>query len=742
MQPPSRARPTEQAAACFLALAGALRARGHEAHAVARALVELLVCLFAEAAQRLPAGQMRALLAGVPPAQVLMRARELVRALMGADDGGVGDAAPPLVAEDVARLREVALLDWLAVEPSLLGTLFEGGLHPSRRRQLGAHYSDRDAISRVLGPVMLAPLQREFHTMQAAALATDEPGPLLRGFLGRLRALRVLDPSCGAGNFLYVALQALLDLERDVLEWAAMTLGIHEQAGVGVQAVLGIELNPQASALARLTIWIAQLQWSHAHGPGHAGAPGSVGGIECRDALLELRPGQAPRRARWPDAEFIVGNPPFLGGKKLRAGLGDHHVDALFCAWHGHVPREADLGTYFHEMAREMIAEGRCKRAGLLASQGIRGGANLEVLRKIKASGDIFMAWSDQPWIVDGAAVRVSIVGQDDGSETRRCLDGVAVAVIRADLSGGEADGPDLTRAGRLIENLGVAFMGDTKGGAFDVLKEQATMLLAAGDNLNGRPNSDVVVPWVNGLDVLRRPRGRHIIDFGVDMSEPDAAQYVQPYALVRAMVLPARRTNKRASYRERWWIHVEARPGLRAAIMPLRRFIATPTVGKHRIFVWLTRPTLPDHQLIVIAREDAYVFGVLHSRVHELWSLRLCSWLGMGNDPRYTPTTTFETFPFPWPLASPDAVMNDMQQAIAMAADSLDAARRAWLASASERPRTLTSLYNARPAWLVAAHAALDQAVLAAYGWAEDLTDDQVLARLLALNRERPRRA
>ena len=389
-----------------------------------------------------------------------------------------------------------------------------------------------------------------------------------------------------------------------------------------------------------------------------------------------------------------------------------------------------------------MIAEGRCKRAGLLASQGIRGGANLEVLRKIKASGDIFMAWSDQPWIVDGAAVRVSIVGQDDGSETRRCLDGVAVAVIRADLSGGEADGPDLTRAGRLIENLGVAFMGDTKGGAFDVLKEQATMLLAAGDNLNGRPNSDVVVPWVNGLDVLRRPRGRHIIDFGVDMSEPDAAQYVQPYALVRAMVLPARRTNKRASYRERWWIHVEARPGLRAAIMPLRRFIATPTVGKHRIFVWLTRPTLPDHQLIVIAREDAYVFGVLHSRVHELWSLRLCSWLGMGNDPRYTPTTTFETFPFPWPLASPDAVMNDMQQAIAMAADSLDAARRAWLASASERPRTLTSLYNARPAWLVAAHAALDQAVLAAYGWAEDLTDDQVLARLLALNRERPRRA
>ncbi len=193
MPPPSRARPTEQAAACFLALAGALRARGHEAHAVARALVELLVCLFAEAVQRLPAGQMRELLDGVPPTRVLMRVRELFRALTGADDE-VGAAAPPLVAEDVARVREVIGLDWLAVEPALLGTLFEGGLHPSRRRQLGAHYSDPDAISRVLGPVMLAPLEREFEAMKAAALATDEPGGPLRGFLGRLRGLRVLVP--------------------------------------------------------------------------------------------------------------------------------------------------------------------------------------------------------------------------------------------------------------------------------------------------------------------------------------------------------------------------------------------------------------------------------------------------------------------------------------------------------------------------------------------------------------------
>jgi len=746
---PARGPVTAAAAGHLVTLAARLQARGHDAHAVARALVQLLVCLFAEAAQQLPAGQMRAVLdeAAAGPARALERVREVFQGLMATDDGEVRAAAPPLFAEDVAQLREVAGLDWLTVEPALLGMLFERGLNPGRRSQLGAHYSDRGAISRVLGPVMLAPLRRELAAMKLAEATSGAPGSSLHGFLARLRAVRVLDPSCGAGNFLYVALQALMDLELEAIQWASSTLGIHVQPAVGPQAVLGIELNAEAAALARSTVWIAQRQWAHAHGLGDRAAPMTTSGIECRDALLELRPGQEPRRASWPDAEFIVGNPPFLGGKKLRAGLGDRHVDALFQAWDGRVPREADLGTYFHEMAREMIAGGRCRRAGLLATQGIRGGANLEVLQKIKATGDIFMAWSDQPWIVGGAAVRVSIVGQDDGSETRRTLDGAAVAVIRADLSGGPDECADLTRARRLLENLGVAFMGDTKGGAFDISREQAAALLAAG-NPDGRPNSDVVVPWVNGRDVLGRARGRHIIDFGVDMSEAEAARYLRPFAQVRAQVLPGRRTNKRASYRERWWIHVEARPGLRAAIQPLRRFIATPTVGRHRIFVWLRSPTLPDHQLIVVARDDDYLFGVLHSRAHELWSLRMGTRLGVGNDPRYTPTTTFETFPFPWPLSTPDAALNaaqrEHQRAIAAAAAALDAARRDWLAAEVESAttRTLTALYNARPAWLSAAHDALDRAVLAAYGWAEELADDELLARLLAHNLERPARS
>lgn len=720
---PSRERLTQAALAGLLALAGRLQARGVAAEVVAGALVPLLVGLFAEATGRMPPGLVARLVEDAP-ARALLRAPELVRGLAI----WPGVHAPELLAGEITLLRELLRLDWSAVEPVVLGVLFERGLEPARRSRLGAHYSDRGAIARVLDPVVLAPLRRELAAMQAAGTEAE-----LREFLARLRAVRVLDPSCGAGNFLVAALQALRDLECAAIEWGARLLGVRAAPGVGVQAVLGLEINPQAAALARLTVWIAELQWSHAHGLVSDVGPAMVTGIACRDALVE--PG--PARARWPDAEFIVGNPPFLGGKKLRAGLGDAYVDGLFRAWAGRVPREADLGTYFHEMAREMIAAGRCRRAGLLATQGIRGGANLEVLRKIKASGDIFMAWSDQPWVVDGAAVRVSIVGQDDGSETRRCLDGCEVAVIRADLSGGEADGADLTRARRLAENLGLAFMGDTKGGAFDVPGEQAALWLAADER-----NREVVVPWVNGLDVLRRPRGRYIIDFGVDMSEQAAQRYALPFAHVSAYVRPGRLENRRASYRERWWIHVEARPGLRAAIRPLRRFIATPTVGRHRVFVWLARPTVPDHQLIVVAREDDEAFGVLHSRAHELWSLRLGTRLGLGNDPRYTPTTTFETFPFPWPPAIPEAALDERQRghrrAIAAAAAALVALRDAWLASASARPRTLTALYNARPAWLVDAHATLDAAVLAAYGWEPAISDDELLARLLALNLQR----
>ena len=269
-----------------------------------------------------------------------------------------------------------------------------------------------------------------------------------------------------------------------------------------------------------------------------------------------------------------------------------------------------------------------------------------------------------------------------------------------------------------------------------------AQEMLAAPLNPNGRPNSDVVRPWVNGMDITRRPRGMWIIDFGVDMPEEQSALYEQPYQYVRQHVLPTRRKNKRASYRERWWIHMEPRPAMREAIASLDRYVATPRVAKHRLFVWVPARTLPDSRLYVFAREDDYFFGVLHSRVHEVWALATSSRHGDGSEggrPTYNNTTCFETFPLPWPPGQ-EPVDDPRVEAIAAAARELVALRERWLdpAGASERElkrRTLTNLYNARPTWLDLAHRRLDAAVLAAYGWPADLGGEALLERLLALN-------
>jgi hypothetical protein len=325
--------------------------------------------------------------------------------------------------------------------------------------------------------------------------------------------------------------------------------------------------------------------------------------IAIGDALLDTSDPTKPQEARWPDAEFIVGNPPFLGGKMLRTNLGDAYVDDLFEVYDGRVPREADFVTYWHEKARAMVAEGRTKRVGLLATQGIRGGANRKVIERIKESGDLFLAWSDEPWILDGAAVHISFLGFDDGSETTRELDGHPVASINANLT----SGLDLTKARRLKENLGIAFMGDTKGGPFDITADQAARMLAA-KNPDGRSNADVVRPWMNGIDVTGQPRNMWIIDFGVGISEVDAAYYEGPFEYVKWIVKPERENNKRPAYAERWWLHVEPRSGMRAALKGLPRYIATPNVTKHRLFAWLPPEVLADHQLIVFARRRLHV--------------------------------------------------------------------------------------------------------------------------------------
>ncbi|HLF78189.1 MAG TPA: DNA methyltransferase, partial [Dehalococcoidia bacterium] len=463
--------------------------------------------------------------------------------------------------------------------------------------------------------------------------------------------------------------------------------------------------------------------------------------IEHMDAVLDESDPANPKEPEWPEADVIVGNPPFLGTKKMRSEIGDEKVRTLRELYKGRVPGFADFCCFWLEKARAQIEQGRTKRAGLLATQAVRGGLNREVLKRIKATGDIFFAESDRPWILNGAAVHVSMVGFDDGSESKKTLNSHRVKSINSNLTS-EAD---LTTARRLAENASIGFIGDVKVGSFDLTPDEASSMLGQGGNPNNRPNSDVIRPWINGMDITRRPRSMWIIDFPPRGSIEEAAQYEAPFEYVTGKVKPLRDGSKRKPYRERWWIHAEPVIAMRDAIAPLRRFLITPILTKHRLFVWREAPTLPDHQLVVFARADDYFFGVLHSSVHEWWARAQGTQLReVESGFRYTPTTCFETFPFPWPPGQEPA--GDARvQAIAAGAADLDKLRNNWLnppeGSLGEdelKLRTLTILYNQRPTWLDNAHRKLDEAVFAAYGWPATLTREEVLERLLALNQAR----
>lgn len=754
---------TEEAAREFAQLADALRERGYQPQSVAHFLDKLLFCLFAEDAGLLPKGLIERLTDAMHtrPDDFTRQLSELFAKMSERGGGYFGyeriewfngslfDGADviPLLRKEIDVLRKGARLDWSEIEPAIFGTLFERGLDPDRRSQFGAHYTDRESIVRLVEPVLMAPLRHEFEQTKADIAALQARGQTTRRisgrqpsaiekrfdvFIDRVRTVTVLDPACGSGNFLYVALQSLHDLEREALTWASTELRLTAQyPQVGPHQLRGIELNAFAAELTRVTIWIGHIQWmiSNGHGFDHDPILKPLDNIETRDALIDRSDTNDPREAQWPDADVIIGNPPFLGNRLLRRSFGHEYVETLFRIFRGRLPGASDFVAYWHEKARAMVASGHARRVGLLATQGIRGRENRTVLERIKKSGDIFLAWSDEPWVLAGANVHVSFIGFDDGTEQRRMLDGRPVPSINANLTAGT----DLTRARRLVENQGIAFYADVKGGPFDIDSDLAYPMLES-HNPDARSNREVVRPWVNALDITRRPRNMWIVDFGPSMSREEAALYEAPFEYVARKVKPVRDAVRRASYRDKWWLHSEPGASMRTALRGLGRYIVTPAVAKHRLFVWLPEHVLPDHAVVVIARNDDYSFGVLHSRVHELWALRMGTQL--ETRPRYTPTTTFETFPFPRPAA-------EQHEAIASAAQRLNELREGWLnpAGAPDEElglRTLTNLYNAMPAWLHDAHAALDRAVLAAFGWSVDTSDDDLLADLLELNLKR----
>lgn len=487
-----------------------------------------------------------------------------------------------------------------------------------------------------------------------------------------------------------------------------------------------------------MVVWIGYLQWMHQHGEPIVNEPvlEKLNNIERGDAILRYDEEGKPYEPEWQRADYIVGNPPFLGGKLLRRELGDTYIDDLFALYKGRVKAESDLVVYWFEKARSQLEARKVSRVGLLATQAIRGGVNRKVLERIQKTGTIFYAWSDRKWMLAGAAVHVSVIAFDSEDHQTPELNGIQVDQIHSNL----ASGVNSTAARVLEENSGICFMGTTKVGAFDISDGVARRMLTAPLNVNGRPNADVVKPWANASDLTRRPRGMFIIDFGTDMPEKAAALYQLPFEYAREHVKPRRLDNERDLYAQKWWLHGETRPDLRAALSDKKRYIMTPRIAKHRLFVWLERNVLPDSATFAFARDDDYFFGVLHSRTHELWALTQGTQL--ENRPRYTPDTTFDTFPFPWPPRH-EQQDDPRVQAIAAAAKSLVELRDRWLnppdtPEADLKKRTLTNLYNQKPQWLQDAHRTLDEAVFAAYGWPADLTDQQLLEKLLALNHER----
>jgi type II restriction/modification system DNA methylase subunit YeeA len=802
---------TEETAREFAGLAQRLRDRGREAHQVAHFVNQLVFCMFAEDVGLLPDNLFTKMLdlCRTDAASFAEHAGTLFGA-MAKQNGKVGftridwfngglfadDHALPVTRDDVDDLYTAAQRDWSQIDPSILGTLFERGLDPAKRSQLGAHYTDREKIMMIVKPVIIDPLQAEWAEAlgKMAALIdsapkrtkdkllspaekrkaeklTDEAAKIHNEFIERLVKFRVLDPACGSGNFLYVALRSLKDLEHRA-NLDAEALGLPRGfPRVGPECVLGIELNPYAAELARVSVWIGEIQWMRRNGFDAAKNPilRTLDTIECRDAVLNAD----GTRAEWPAADVVVGNPPFLGSSKMIGELSEDYAASLRAAW-TKVPGAADLVCYWFAKSWDQMVAGKLRFAGLVATNSIRGGANREVLKPIVDNACIFEAWSDEPWTVDGAAVRVSLVCFDKQTSNDVKLNGQSVERILSDLTT-DTGNFDLTKATKLPVNMGFCVRGIETGGPFEMGNANFAKLVCSPTNPNGLKNDKVLKRIFNGNNILKRAEERYVIDFGDYESPQDASLFELPYHFLETAYEEYAESSKlkkrKIIVRPDWWVHRRSGAALRKAIKSLDRFIVTPRVGKHRVFIWLEKGSVPDSATFAIARDDDTSFGILHSTFHELWSLRMGT--SLEDRPRYTPSTTFETFPFPEGLTpnipAADYADDPRAMSIATAAARLNELRENWLnpadlivrepevvpgypdrilprdeaAAAELKKRTLTNLYNARPAWLDNAHKALDEAVAEAYGWGEDyraglLTEDEILARLFRLNQER----
>ncbi len=810
---------TRDIAARLARLAASLEGRGLDQERVARFLMRCVFSCFAEDVGLLPAHLFRRTLEaarGSGDASRLQMALELLWKTM--DEGGLFGAemlhrfnghffktreALPLADADVTLLVEAASYDWSRVEPSIFGTLLVRALDPEERHRLGAEYTPREYIERLVEPTVVEPIRERWTAVQAAVVQLEESGKkkgiaeakqALLDFHAWMRGLRFLDPACGSGNFLYVTMAAVKRIEQEVLNELQRLSG--GQGGLVLDEVhprqfFGIEVKPWAREIAELTLWIGYHQfWRETHGGRTPPDPilEETGTIECRDAVLawddivhrperdrpdptprlvspvtgELVPDPAARLpyyeyvnarpAVWPAADFIVGNPPYIGGKRIRGALGDGYADALHATYG--LPKATDFVMYWWKRGADSVASGETIRAGFITTNSLRQKHNQPVVRHALAAG-ANLAWvvADHAWLLeaDDAAVRVSFtvlarnveraftgVQLPDGRITGRFCPS-----LNADLSAGTNVG----EAARipLTANAALCYFGFLLNGPGFLLESDEFHAITTAD-----PRAlDVLKPIVGGRDIVGRPAERYVIDFGhLDLAE--AHEYPVLLNIVTDRVKPARDANSDRGIRENWWRFHRIRHELRKAIAGLPRFIVTVETTKHRVFTFLDAGTAPDHSLICIATPDASHFGVLSSTIHVVWALAAGARLGVGNDPRYNRTVTFDPFPFP-------KLSGELRTRIGDLAERLDAHRKAALARDSRV--TMTGMYNVveklragtpltpkeRTIHETAAcgilrdlHDELDALVAGAYGWPWPMEREEILERVVALHDER----
>lgn len=804
------ARVTREIAARLAAVAKTLE-KEHAPEDVAMFLMRCLFTMFAQNVQLLPEGSFSDLLTRceAEPAKLQPLLGQLWEAM---DRGGFAyplettvrqfngeffksRAVLALPQEQIGELRRAAARDWRDVEPAIFGTLLEQALDPAERRRLGAHYTPRAYVERLVVATVIEPLRTDWtqalgtaERQKADGRASDAVASV-RAFHDKLCATRVLDPACGTGNFLYVALELMKRLEGEVLEALTDLGGQEALAGLEGHAVdphqfLGLESNSRAAAIAELVLWIGYLQWHFRTRGGPPSEPilRAFQNIGVMDAVLKVDdplPDMSgryrnPRRPEWPDAEFIVGNPPFTGGKDIRSRQGDAYAEALWTA-HPQMNESADFVMYWWDHAAELLVRKGTplRRYGLVTTNSISQVFQRRVVErhlKGKQPISLVMAIPDHPWTKaskEAAAVRIAMtvaeanahegvlreVDREEALDTDQPMIAFVErrGVINADLT----IGVDVSATKPLLANEGLCSRGVAlHGSGFIVTPQEAEHL-----GLGRRPGLEHHIRhYRNGRDLTARPRGVMIIDlFGMTKEQvrtcfPEVYQHLLVTVKVeRERQLEKSRTKDAANYAANWWLHGKPRRELRPALVNIERYIATVETAKHRLFQFLAKMILPDNKLLAVGLSDAWYLGVLSSRIHLSWA----SYAGalLEDRPVYVKSDCFDPFPFP------DA--NDEQKAaIREIAEELDAHRKR--AQAEHPHLTLTRIYNVleglraglAPDALDAGdrrilddglvlilqelHDRLDAAVAAAYGWPIDLPDEEVLARLVALNRER----